>query len=197
MDEIKLRDAGSVNDPPDNCVLKKTFDRCAAITITDEQVRRMLEPILRMIREGRFDRPSVFSRWLQAVVVAAAAVAAVALIVAFVRCDNMRESFMADVPNITISTVGAASYERGYEMFASVVLQGRNTRDAKFVVYDESGAAIIGAAVMKEDGSYRFSVIPDGDYRLVAILPAYPESERNVDIGRLIVTGGRYRLIDN
>jgi DNA-directed RNA polymerase specialized sigma subunit, sigma24 homolog len=42
------------NGPP---VLKQIFDKCAEESHTDEQVKRVLEPVLRMIAEGEFDRP--------------------------------------------------------------------------------------------------------------------------------------------
>jgi len=37
--------------------LKQLFDRYAEESITEEQVRHVLEPVLRMISEGRFDEP--------------------------------------------------------------------------------------------------------------------------------------------
>ena len=39
-----------------NSVLKEVFDKYSEDTITDEQLCRILEPVLIMIREGRFDR---------------------------------------------------------------------------------------------------------------------------------------------
>ena len=46
-------------------VLKDIFDWYVENTITNEQIQRVLEPVLRMICEGRFDRsrPSRFA-WL-------------------------------------------------------------------------------------------------------------------------------------
>jgi len=41
---------------PKHCALKELFDRYTDDTIPDEQVNRVLEPILEMIREGRFDK---------------------------------------------------------------------------------------------------------------------------------------------
>jgi hypothetical protein len=41
-------------------VLKQVFDMHIEETFTDEQVRRVLEPVLRLIREGAFDRPQPF-----------------------------------------------------------------------------------------------------------------------------------------
>jgi hypothetical protein len=41
-------------------VLKQVFDRYVEDTISDEQMNRVLEPVLRLIREGAFDRPRGF-----------------------------------------------------------------------------------------------------------------------------------------
>gem|GEM_PF-5629041 len=38
-------------------VLKLVFDKYLEDSITEEQVQRILEPVLKMILEGRFDRP--------------------------------------------------------------------------------------------------------------------------------------------
>lgn len=42
---------------PKTSVLKEIFDIYEEETITEDQVKRVLEPVLKMIREGRFDRP--------------------------------------------------------------------------------------------------------------------------------------------
>ena len=38
-------------------VLKQVFDSYVEDTVSNEQVCRVLEPVLRLIREGAFDRP--------------------------------------------------------------------------------------------------------------------------------------------
>ena len=38
-------------------VLKQVFDGYIEDTVTDEQVQRVLEPVLRLIRDGAFNRP--------------------------------------------------------------------------------------------------------------------------------------------
>ena len=40
--------------------IKKVFDGYAEDTISEEQVQRVLAPILKLIREGYFDRPRGF-----------------------------------------------------------------------------------------------------------------------------------------
>jgi len=37
-------------------MLKKVFDRYEEETITEEQVRRVLEPVIKMVQEGRFGK---------------------------------------------------------------------------------------------------------------------------------------------
>ena len=41
-------------------VLKQIFDKYIEDTITEEQINRVLEPVLKLIREGAFDRPRRF-----------------------------------------------------------------------------------------------------------------------------------------
>jgi len=40
-----------------SATMKQVFDRYIEDSITEEQIRRILEPVLRRIREGAFDRP--------------------------------------------------------------------------------------------------------------------------------------------
>jgi len=51
---------------PGEYSMKFIFDEYIENNITDEQVNRILEPVLKMILEGRFDRPArhrVFWSW--------------------------------------------------------------------------------------------------------------------------------------
>ena len=43
-------------ETPKHCELKELFDKYTDDTISDEQVNRVLAPILEMIQEGRFDK---------------------------------------------------------------------------------------------------------------------------------------------
>ena len=67
-------------------VLKEIFDRYAEDTITEEQVQRVLAPVLRMIREGRFDklRKRRFS-WRENPVISVIAVLMLVIVVAFTQ----------------------------------------------------------------------------------------------------------------
>lgn len=40
--------------------LKQVFDGYIEDSYTDEQIRRILEPVLRLIKQGAFDRPRMF-----------------------------------------------------------------------------------------------------------------------------------------
>jgi|GEM_PF-3550169 len=42
---------------PQGYWLKYVFDRYIEEEISDEQIRRVLDPVLRLIREGKFSRP--------------------------------------------------------------------------------------------------------------------------------------------
>ena len=43
--------------PQTRHVLSEVFDRYIEDTITEEQLRRVLDPVIKMIMEGKFDRP--------------------------------------------------------------------------------------------------------------------------------------------
>ena len=43
--------------PVKKSAIKTVFDNYIEDTIADEQVRRVLEPVFKLIREGAFDRP--------------------------------------------------------------------------------------------------------------------------------------------
>ena len=46
---------------PNTTVLKQVFDGYIEDTITDEQVWKVLEPVVKLIEQGAFDRPrSIF-----------------------------------------------------------------------------------------------------------------------------------------
>jgi len=49
-----------MNKSAGSSALKQVFDGYIEDTITDEQVWRVLEPVLRLIRQGAFDRPRRF-----------------------------------------------------------------------------------------------------------------------------------------
>ena len=70
-------------ESPKPSVLKEILDRYAEDTVTDEQVQRVLLPVLKMIRERKFDKPPRrrFS-WLIAPLLSMAAVAVLIITVA-------------------------------------------------------------------------------------------------------------------
>jgi len=79
----KLEQASNVPAAP---VLKQVFDWYVRESISDEQVHRILEPILQMIREGRFDRPKVsFYLWLTRMFTSVAILALAAVALAFIQ----------------------------------------------------------------------------------------------------------------
>ena len=70
---------------PNNTALKEIFDHYIEDTITSEQIRRVLEPVLKMIREGKFDRPRrIQYGWLMRPLGSFAAIGILILIVSMV-----------------------------------------------------------------------------------------------------------------
>ena len=75
----------NADNPPKVSALRNTFHRHAMITISDEQIRRILMPIIKMINEGRFhNRRKTFVWWLQKLLVVALAIASVIFLVALI-----------------------------------------------------------------------------------------------------------------
>ena len=54
MDNVNTSDA--LRYPPGTSKLTEIFDSYARECITDEQIQRVLEPVIREILEGRFNR---------------------------------------------------------------------------------------------------------------------------------------------
>ncbi|MCL2889038.1 MAG: sigma-70 region 4 domain-containing protein [Eggerthellaceae bacterium] len=77
-------------------VLKQIFDKYAEESITEDQLRRVLEPVLRMINEGRFNRPR-YQRfeWLLKPVASVSVVVALTLMVGFSQPVEAREDIPA------------------------------------------------------------------------------------------------------
>jgi len=67
-------------------LLGQIFERYAEDTITEERVRRLLEPILKMIYEGKFDKPGKLRfDWLINPLGSMVTVAVLILVVAFIQ----------------------------------------------------------------------------------------------------------------
>ena len=54
-DNTGFTDSG--DNPSGAAALRRIFDYHAEETITDDQAQRVLEPVLKMIKEGKFDSP--------------------------------------------------------------------------------------------------------------------------------------------
>ena len=68
-------------------VLMEILGRCADDTITEEQVQRVLEPVFKMIWEGKFDRPRILRRytWLVKQMISVLAIAVLIIVVTLIQ----------------------------------------------------------------------------------------------------------------
>ena len=80
--EVLYATSGSALNKP---FLKQVFEKYAEESITEEQVRRVLEPILRMIYEGRFDKRKPRKSWIVNPLGSTIAVAILILVVAIMQ----------------------------------------------------------------------------------------------------------------
>ncbi len=147
-------------------LLRQIFDRYAEETITDEQARRVFEPVGRLIREGRFHK----RRRPQAARVFAsiAAVLVVAVAMAVAAGERIEETFVL-IPESEIPLAAPA--------FAAVPLSGRiqaggeGVAGVSLTLFERESGAVAGTAVTDADGAYSFAARPDTAYRLEAVLP--------------------------
>ena len=179
----------------ENLILKKAFEEHAAKTISEEQKRRVLELPLEMISEGAFDKQYAFTPRLRTAVAVVAAILVILLAAAFAGGGIVRDVFFTQRANVASPHVNLSHAEYAYELFAHVILPDRDLRDAKFLIIDEISMETVYTAVLGADGSYRFEHLADGSYDVIAVLPAYPPEEQYVEIGKMIVSNGRIRLI--
>lgn len=150
-------------------VLKEIFDIFAEDTITDEQINRILAPVLKLIREGKFrktrrDRIAFFTLPLLSM---AAVIVLIATVVISQRGVVENKRITVIEPLVPLSNflkegdnelLGRAYHKNsGLE---GVVLQLQDTKTGTIV-----------STITNSDGQYTFSKIPDGVYKVKVVLP--------------------------
>jgi len=167
---------GLLGNPAVMNTLKEIFDQHAEEVVSEERVRRVLEPVRIMISEGRFDREHKFvwpvrlssaSMMRAFVMVGASAVIMLAVIFAQGKpAGNM----LMDIPNTEVS-LGEANV-LGNTLSGRIITEGGGVGGIVLtLVTADSNRGVFGAVVSGDDGAYCFQEIPDGTYRLKASLP--------------------------
>ena len=174
-------------------VLKQIFD-IEADNITEEELGRIIEPVLEMIRAGEFDKQEKekehdIIRLLPRLV---AAVAIVAIMIVALGLGYMMQDSMIFIPDppVPLAELFAVEHNRFSGLVTAegagvggVILTLINTEDMSEVV-----------SVTGSNGRYSFGVIDDGTYRLFVRVPSSPELPRNLNGGLWVTTDGVARL---
>jgi len=146
--------------------LKKIYEMHEEETISDEEVQRVLEPVLAMIKEGKFDTP----RRLYARILPLATVAAVLVVTATV---TMVRSGIVNDPITEIEDTRPPLFETipVYRSISGrIVLEGESLDGVVVVIVDAERLIDIGTAITDREGVFVFNNLPNGTYRIKAAL---------------------------
>ena len=170
--------------------------------ISDEQVERVLAPVLQRIRAGEFDH---FYRRRQSTlgppyILVAASMVAVLIISLFAHIDTVRQfvgtgAIVETLEHVEISASigGVALFEQAIPDYA-FLLRG-DIRNAELAIADRHDSRLLGRAGLGDGNTYRFEPLPDGSYRALAMLPIDAEHVQGIEIGRILVANGQAQLI--
>jgi len=176
--------------------LKRIFDKYADQMISDEQVRRVLAPVIKMIKAGRFDtkpkqqpqpNPKKRTPWAQAFALVAATITI--MIAAVFMHQNSPYNALNIMPatGATLSVAQAPGWTT-----QSPTAQGRDVSAVLRLVGTDNEQEF---SATEEVGIYTFSGIPDGTYQFVIVLHPNAEGVQSELIGELTVEDGRAVLV--
>lgn len=165
----KCEKTSKVNDSSSEPVLKQIFDKYAEENISDERVRLILRPILRMIHEGRFDKPirERIER-IGAMVLSAAAVIVITLVIVITQRANNSKNVII-VPNT--NTPLASMSNIGNVLSGQVQSESIDVEGIELQLIDTSNMEVIKYVTTDINGYYSFERFPDGIYTIKIILP--------------------------
>jgi hypothetical protein len=155
----KTYDDGIGENPAEISVMKQLFDQYEKDTITEEQIQRVLAPVLQMIREGKFSRRRRFQRVRK--IGAGVAVCSAAIVTLVI--NRMPPKVLVNIPDESVpladTTVAAGS------LSGKVTLEGKGINGVVLTLVDTDSGGVT-EAVTNGDGEYAFEELPDGRYRL-------------------------------
>ena len=153
-------------EPADASVLKEIFNWYETETITDERIQRVLEPVLKMIREKKFER-SRWS-WLIRPMLSVAMVITLIITVAVLKTDTGQNSNSV----VPISQAPIAVMTMDYhKLSGKVLLQNKGYGGLEIALVDAQSGETIGTTTSNADGTYTISEIAGGRYKLRVTLP--------------------------
>jgi len=188
-DESELN-MDSAHSDDGELTLKDLFDAHAEETISDEQIRRVLDPVLKMIKEGRFNRPRRVS-WIVPLTAAAAVLVVTAAITMF-RSGLINDAFV-DLPDVDpplIETIPVVKTLSGSVTFMSSGVSG-----VTIVLVDAESLEVVFSSITDSEGAYAFNNVPVGIYRLTAYPHPGMAIANDTDADGWIIVNGTIDLI--
>ncbi|MCL2857706.1 MAG: hypothetical protein FWE19_08335 [Oscillospiraceae bacterium] len=173
--------------------------------ISDQQVERVLGPVLAMVKQGglRREAEQPKRKTLQYPYLLTATAMVAVVVVGLL--SNLEAIRMVDSSNIHVEVVrhfelpavalpGPVLFEKVAPDYAYRI--GGNVRRIELAVVEISSRHLLGVSAMGSDGVFRFDPLSDGNYRAVAMLPEHEDATfGGIEIGSLVVTGGRASLV--
>ena len=160
--------------PQRSQVLVDILNELSVEKATDEQVQRVLEPVLTMIREGKFDKPkrSRFRWWVKPML-SVVAVAVIALATVFGQTATVPNSSEVSRGYIAVSDadIPLAAKPGLNTLSGQVSMEDKGVGGIEVLLIDAVSMKTIETATTNIDGSYQFNKVPDGTYRIEAVLP--------------------------
>ena len=153
------------------------YDYDSDATITDEQVKRVLVPVIGMIEEGRFDRPRRHL-WLRPVI----QLAAVAAVVGVVSLTSMRNGTLPDnyIDIIDDTPPLAGSIPQTSMLSGCVMIDGAGVSGVTLTLISTESMEIAATAITVEDGLFNFPNAPAGTFFLtISAQPGTVEADRS------------------
>jgi hypothetical protein len=185
MDDKKL--LKTTDNSPARSPLKRVFDKCAEEMICDEQGDRVLAPVLKMIEEGKFDKPPLFSLASLALP-ALAAGAAIAIIAGFIQHETVGDDLVR-LPDVLPPLSGRAPVELIEKRLAA--LNERIVSDEKLMLLNIESQEIFEAVMVGDNGVYEVSAVPDGVYWVIEAPARIPDALDRAKAGKWVVTDGK------
>ena len=169
-----------------------------AEAISEDKIRRLVNPVISMIEQGRFDRPRLITWWPQtmATVVAILVIVVVALLPHNVGSqESIFVGTLVEVPDIGIPL--SITPFGGLEASTYAILPEESIEGVHFTLVNEHSNETIYMESGGESGAFIFKGVPDGSYRLKAHFTTEVSGEQSVEVGRLIVENERVEMVSD
>jgi hypothetical protein len=176
---------GTTESHDDKSAMRQIFEWHENETITEEQIQRVLAPVLEMIRQGKFSKRRRMRRIRKIAVGAATCITIVAVVV----LQSVAPDAWAGVDIVDAQTpLAAAPFVVG-SVSGKVTLEGEGVGGVVLTLVNTGSDDFI-KTVTGRGGGYSFKEIPEGSYHLEVEPPDGTAPEDGADSFLLAVTGG-------